>query len=202
MQHVDRPHALRRSAFWPITGVVAVASLALMLICQSVAASQFSNAGVRPGTTAYTIAQLANSLAFSGAIFLGTFLGGQALGLMRALRMGERRALFLHALNSELSLIPHAAAVIGAGAHYRDPVRLTLLPRLLDGTVLDTDRDRDFLDALLVLQAAAGRYNDLVLTNAVILVNGDDVKLDDLARRYHLDVGRAVGDVRRFLPDR
>ncbi len=191
----------RWPAFWPLTGAVAVAALVLIVVCQNVASRQYATSNVRPGSGEFTLAQVANSLALAGAIFLGTFVAGQLLAFLRTREAGDRHAFLLDALGTELALVPLPDAGTRNDTPYRDPVRLTLPARLLDGTLLEGGVDREFLAALLALQAAVGRYNDVVLTNAVVLLNGDDAQLNDIARRYHQEVGRTVTAVRRLLPE-
>ncbi len=188
--------------FWPVTGVVAAVALVVIVFCQNFASRQYGTGSVRPGSGEFTLAQVANTLALASGIFLGTFVAGQLLAFLRAREAGDRRAFLLHALGAELALVPRPDAGMRDATPYRDPVRLTLPALLLDGTLLDGGEDRDLLAAMLVLQAAVGRYNDVVLTNAVVLLNGDDAQLNDIARRYHQEVGRAVAEVRRLLPER
>jgi hypothetical protein len=182
-----------------VAAVATAIAVGCVVLFQALASQQFGNPVLRPDSREYLLGQVCSALSFASAIFLGVFLAGLVRDLLGARAGHMRREALLRTLHAELAISPLTVAIPG-DAGYRDPLRLTLLPRLLDGTVLDADGDRDLLAALLVLQAAVGRYNDLVLTNAVILVNGDDSTLDALARRYQEEVQRAVATVRRHLP--
>lgn len=192
------PHAPSWRHPLVLAGVVSGVMLALIVLCQQVASMQYGATGARYGSRAYTIAQVANSLAFTGEIFLGTFVAGQVGAFLRAQARRERRAALLAALALELALIPAGDPAPADG--YRDPVRLTLPGRLLEGDLLDAAGDRELLAALLGLQAAVARYNDLVLTNAVALLGDDDARLAGAIARYRQELDRALAGVRPLLP--
>jgi hypothetical protein len=185
----------------PLASTLAIAAGALvaLVLCQGYAAHQYGTGGVRPGSREYLLAQLANLVGFAVAIFLGTFVAAQVGAALRVREARARRTRLLAALGAELALIPRADAAPAVGG-YRDPVRLALPGRLLDSDLLDTGRDRALLAALLGLQAAIARHNDLVLTNAVLLLHGEDDRVQGAIGRYRQELDRAVAAVRGLLP--
>jgi len=183
-----------------ILAVGVAVALVIMVVCQQYTAHLYGPTGASPGSREYTLAQIASYLAFASAIFIGTFVAGQLRSWLRFRDERERRAVFLRALATELSAVPRGDYVLGSSDAYRDPVRLLLPARLIDGGIIRAAEDQDLLAALLRLQAAVTRYNDLILTNAVVLINGDEVRLQGMARRYWQSVDNAIADVLRLVP--
>lgn len=183
-----------------ILAVGVAVALVIIVACQQYAAQIYGPTGVRPGSRDYTLAQIANSLSFASTIFIGTFTAGQLRSWLRLRGERERHFALRLALAVELATVPRGDLSLGSSDAYRDPVRLALPARLIDDGVLNAAEDQALIAALLRLQAAVARYNDLVLTNAVVLINGNDARLQDLIRRYWQSVDGAIADVRRLLP--
>lgn len=183
-----------------ILAVGVAVALVILVACQQYASQIYGPTGVRPGSRDYTLAQIANSLAFASAIFIGTFIAGQLRSWLRFRGEQDRRSTYLCALATELTTVPRGDLLLDSSNAYRDPVRLSLPARLIDGGILSAPGDRELIAALIRLQAAVSRYNDLILTNAIVLINGDEVRLQDMARRYWQSLDGAIASVERLLP--
>jgi len=172
-----------------------------VVACQAFVARQYgANGTVEVGATGYLLAQFANGVAFAAAMFAGTFLAGQVRAVGRLRAAATRRAALLAALRAELDLVPRPPASAAPGDAYRDPLRLLLPARVLDAGTLGADDDPALPGALLALQAAVARYNDLVLTSALVLAADPDPALRARAQRYWVAVERAIDEVRCRLP--
>lgn len=178
--------------------IVAVVLIAIVL-CEGYMSQLYGANGARLGTPGFILGQVLNLVAIAGAVFLGTFVAAQVGAALRARGAQGHRARLLAALGAELALIPRGDAAPAVGG-YRDPVRLALPARLLEGELLGAGRDQVLLAAVLGLQMAVARHNDLVLTNAVVLLHGKDDRTQGAIERYRQDLDRAVAAVRGLLP--
>ena len=178
-----------------IAAVGITVALAIIVVHQNTAAAIFGTRGAEPGSREFLVSQVANALVMATAVFLGTHLAGQVRALLHVQEEREDGRLFLATLATKLALLARDEP---AGT-YRDSLRLTLPARVLESGHLGT-ADRELLAALLALQTAVVRYNDLILTNAIVLVNGEDMRLRDTIGRYRQGVERALTEVQRSLP--
>lgn len=115
--------------------------------------------GYRPSAQYYAVLQAGNALVQAGTILFSLVFAIQGLALVRAHREAARRRLLLGALGRELGLLGGRDEADRV-AHYRDPIRLTMPARVLDGTALEPARDGALVAALLELQHAVARYNE------------------------------------------
>lgn len=104
-------------------------------------------------------------------VFLGAFLGALlGYGFSRYQsgqeQAGQRAVLLAH-LQRELSLLSADAALDHRQAlSLRVPIRVSVIPRLLDGSLLEYRRHATLVDHLIVLEQVITRYNDwALLTN-------------------------------------
>lgn len=139
--------------------------------------------GYISSTHYYAVAQAGNALVQARTILFSLAFAMQGLALVRAHREAARRRLLLGALGRELGLLGGRDEADRV-AHYRDPIRLTMPARVLDGTAPEPARDGALVAALLELQHAVARYDDLVLTNAVVIANDGDSVLAARGERY------------------
>ena len=105
------------------------------------------------------------------SILIGAFLGallGYAFSLYQTAQEQHRKqAVLLTHLRHELSLLGQQAPASDPQAlSLRVPIRVNVIPRLLDGELLAYREHATLLEHLILLEQVIGRYNDWVtLTN-------------------------------------
>ena len=198
----EHPSSRRTPTVSPLL-IGLAAGLALAVCGVLISNAQMStSSGLRPGAPSFAIYLLGSWLLSGSGSFVAAFAAIQVSLLLRDRREAGRRGVLLRALALELDdLHAHNATRRAVGVAYRDPVRLTVPARLLDGPLRGDARDRDLLGALLALQAAIGRYNDLVLTNALVLTDGGDARLGAIADDYWRAIAAATQRLRPHLSD-
>lgn len=183
-----------------VTALVLLLGVAVIVGATILTSAQHSQTGPRSREQAilFTLAGIAQ---FSTAFFLALFAALRADALLRRRRQLARRRALLGSLAAELALLADSTGTRSTGpAGYRDPLRLTLPAHALASDLLDPGRDTALVRALLHLQMALARYNDLVLTNALILLEGGGSDLTATAADYRQTVDAAVGQVTALLP--
>lgn len=133
-------------------------------------------------------------------LFLAVFGAFRVEAAFHDRRRRARRRTLLRRLATELAHLPPPAGG-DAPPGYHDPLRLATPAQLLGSDLLDGRRDAPLVAALLALEGAATRYNDLVLTNALILAEGAAHALDPLAWRYRSALDAAAARVRALLAE-
>jgi hypothetical protein len=103
---------------------------------------------------------------FVGA-FLGAFLGYAFSRYQSTQEHKSKQAVLLAHLHRELSLLGEEAALGDRQAlSLRVPIRVNVIPRLLDGELLGYREHGTLLDHLIVLEQMISKYNDwALLTN-------------------------------------
>ena len=99
--------------------------------------------------------------------FLGALLGYALSRYQRAQEQKSKQAVLLAHLHRELSLLGEQTTPgDGQALSLRVPIRVNVIPRLLDGELLAYREHRTLLEHLIVLEQMIGKYNDWVsLTN-------------------------------------
>jgi hypothetical protein len=117
-----------------------------------------------------------------------------------------KREALSRALQVELSLIGDTMPPYDVTqAFYRDPIRLSALPLLLDGGTLEYRSHDDLIRSLLLLQASVAKYNDFVQTTnlaqsvAPVPDSAHAKMYADMVQRHQL-VLVARAEVLKYLP--
>lgn len=183
---------------WRWAGLVIVSGFALLFAGAFIQSRTFPS-GINASRQSQVVFQLVNILQISTGLFLGLFaaLHCHTLIDLRIRRAGSRA--LLARLAAELALLPDREP---PGHGYRDPLRLAMPPHVLASDPFHPDEDADLLLALLALQGAVGRYNDLVLTSALVLAEGQSFDADATASRYWRAARDAAMAVRALLAER
>ncbi len=190
----ERPddERLRR---WPT-----VLALGVGLYVACLVASSRLIGDLRPGSWQVSAYAILGGLQNLTGLFLAVLGALRVEGIFRDRRRRARRWALLGRLATELAQISPLVGGDGPPG-YHDPLRLATPTQLLGTDLLDARRDEPLVAALLALEGAAARYNDLVLTNALVLAAGADRALDPLARRYRAALDAAVARVRALLAE-
>lgn len=155
---------------------------------------------LRPGSWQIVAYAILGGLQNLTALFLAVLGAFRVEGAFHDRRRRARRRTLLRRLATELAQLPPPADG-DKPPGYHDPLRLATPAQLLGTDLLDARRDEPLVAALLALEGAAAHYNDLVLTNALVLAEGADRALDPLARRYRSALDVAAARVRALLAD-
>ncbi len=95
--------------------------------------------------------------------FLGGFSGYLFASLQRREETKSRRSFLLKALRQELNSIGSKVQPYDVSkVIYRDPIRLRVPTQLLDGQTLEFRKDSKLIEALLHLQVALSKCNDMI----------------------------------------
>src|SRR4051795_2074797 len=163
---------------WRLAGPVIVLALVLIVFCSFLTNQIFGPTSPQPGLLGNTLRTVASSVQVGAEIFIAVFAALQADRTLRFRAQATRRRACLAYLEDELATLLDDRARMASRSSYRDPVRLLMPGQLLGGELLRPEADADLIAALFALQEAVGRYNDLVLTNALVLVEGMNRQLD------------------------
>ena len=173
----------------------------LIVFCAFLTNQIFGPTSPQPGPLGAALRTIASSLQVGAEIFIAVFAALQADRTLRFRAQVTRRRACLAYLEDELATLLDERARTASRSSYRDPVRLLMPGQLLGGELLRPEADADLIAALFALQEAVGRYNDLVLTNALVLVEGMNRQLDAVAQQYWRAIEVAAAEVRPFLDD-
>ena len=99
--------------------------------------------------------------------FLGALLGWGFDRRQRNQEQTRKQSMLIENLKREISLLGQDTAPADSRVmNVRLPTRLNVIPRLLDGELLEEKEYRNLVDRLIVLEQLVGRYNDwVVMTN-------------------------------------
>jgi hypothetical protein len=199
-----REVAERRELFigdhWRLGGPVIVLALVLIVFCSFLTNQIFGPTSPQPGLLGNALRTVASAVQVGAEIFIAVFAALQADRTLRFREQATRRRACLAYLEDELATLLDDRR-LATRSSYRDPVRLLMPGQLLGGELLRPEADADLIAALFSLQEAVGRYNDLVLTNALVLVEGMNRQLDAVAQQYWRAIEVAAAQVRPFLDD-
>ena len=186
---------------WRTAGPILVVAVALIAFCAFLTDQILGPVGVRTGGMLLVLHTIASTLQFAGGIFVAVFAALQVDRTLRFRAQATRRRACLAYLEGELAALLDERASQWSRSSYRDPLRLMMLEQLLGGDLLRPEADAALIAALFALQGAVARYNDLVLTNALVLVEGMNRQLDAVAQQYWRAIESAAAVVRPLLDD-
>lgn len=186
---------------WRLAGPVIGFTLVLIAFCAFLNNQILGPMSAGAGLVGSALHTVASTLQVGGGIFIAVFTALQVDRTLRFRAQANRRRASLTYLERELADLLDDRVRLSTRSSYRDPVRLAMLGQLLSGDLLRPDADAALIAALFTLQTAVGRYNDLVLTNALVLVEGMNRQLDAVAQQYWHAIESAAVELRPFLDD-
>lgn len=184
---------------WRTAGPVLAAAVALIALCAFLTNEILTPTGARAGIIMTTLRAVVGALQVAGGIFVAVFAALQVDRTVQIRAQAGRRRACLAYLDDELDALLADRASKSPRSSYRDPVRLLMPEQLLGGDLLRPGADAALIAALFALQEAIGRYNDLVLTNALVLVEGMNRQLDAVAQQYWRAIEVAASALRPHL---